>query len=44
VIASESSVRLVSKDMETKGLGLKVFLPEQRLVISSQVQTTLRNW
>lgn len=44
LIASESSVRLVSEDMETKGLGLKVFLPEQRMVILSQVQTTISKW
>lgn len=43
-ITSQSSVRLVSKDMETKGHGLKVLLPEQRMVILSQVQTTLSNW
>jgi LPS export ABC transporter protein LptC len=44
MIVSESPVRLVSKDMETTGRGLKVFLPEQRMEILSQVQTTISNW
>lgn len=43
-ITSESAVRLVSEDMETTGRGLKVFLPEHRMVILSQVQTKLSNW
>lgn len=44
LISSESSVRLVSKDMETTGLGLKVFLPEERMVVLSQVKTRVSNW
>lgn len=44
LITSESAVRLVAKDMETKGQGLQVFLPEQRMLILSQVQTRLSNW
>lgn len=44
LIASESLVRLVSKDMETKGRGLKVFLPEQRMLVLGPVQTKLSNW
>lgn len=44
LITSESSIRLVSKDMETTGLGLKVFLPEQRMEILSQVKTKVSNW
>ncbi len=44
LIASESPVRLVSKDMETKGRGLQVFLQQQRMVILGQVQTRLSSW
>ncbi|APG26603.1 LPS export ABC transporter periplasmic protein LptC [Syntrophotalea acetylenivorans] len=44
MITSESLVRIVAKDMETTGRGLKVFLPEQRIVILSQVKTELSNW
>lgn len=44
LISSESPVRLVSKDMETTGQGLQVFLPQRRLLILSQVQTQLSSW
>ncbi|OEU73713.1 MAG: LPS export ABC transporter periplasmic protein LptC [Desulfuromonadales bacterium C00003068] len=44
LITSESPVRLVAKDMETKGQGLQVLLPKQRMVILDQVQTRLSNW
>ncbi len=44
LITSESSVRLVAKDMETTGQGLQIFLPQQRMLILGQVQTKLSNW
>jgi LPS export ABC transporter protein LptC len=44
LITSESAVRLVSKDMETTGQGLQVFLPQQRMLILDQVHTRLSNW
>ncbi|OEU61336.1 MAG: LPS export ABC transporter periplasmic protein LptC [Desulfuromonadales bacterium C00003094] len=44
LITSESQVRLVAKDMVTKGLGLQVSLPQQRMTILGQVHTTLSNW
>ncbi len=44
LITSESPVRLDSKDMETKGQGLQVSLPQQRMTILGQVHTKLSNW
>ena len=44
IIASKSSVRLVSEGMEVRGRGLKVFLQQQRMVVLDQVQTCLSNW
>jgi len=44
LIASETAVRLVAKDMETRGKGLQISLAQRRMVILDQVQTRLNNW
>ena len=41
LITSETSVRLVAKDMVTTGIGLEYFVPQRRLVILEQVKTLL---
>ena len=44
LITTETAVRLVAKDMETRGKGMQVLLAQRRMVILDQVQTRLNNW
>lgn len=44
LITTETPVRLVAKDMETRGKGMEVSLAQRRMVILDQVQTLLSNW